>query len=179
VSTGSKVSIAMAVYNGERFIQEQLDSFLRQIRLPDELVVSDNASTDRTVEIVREFSECAPFRVRLFINNHNLGVAKNFERAIEESSGDLIFLSDCDDVWYPEKVVVMEQLLAKNQHIAIALCDADIVDEALHPSGQRVWQSCRFLPTAETQKGWPIRVPSTRRFSHSATPWRFVQQLSH
>jgi len=152
VSVSPRISIAMAVYNGERFLSEQLESFVRQTRLPDELVVSDNASNDRTVKIVREFAARAPFPVRLFINDYNLGVTKNFEHAIEESSGDLIFLSDCDDVWYPEKVVVMEQLLAKNHHIAIALCDADIVDEALHPSGQRVWQSCRFLPTAETEK---------------------------
>lgn len=63
----------MAVYNGERFIREQLDSFVRQTRLPDELVVSDNASTDRTVEIVREFAARAPFPVRLFINDSKEG----------------------------------------------------------------------------------------------------------
>lgn len=87
----------MAVYNGERFIREQLDSFLRQTRRPHELVVSDNASSDRTVEIVREFAGRSPFPVRLFINERNIGVTKNFERAIREPSGDIIFLSDCDD----------------------------------------------------------------------------------
>ena len=60
MSATSRISIAMAVYNGERFLREQLDSFIRQTRLPDELVVSDNASTDRTVEIVREFVVAAP-----------------------------------------------------------------------------------------------------------------------
>jgi len=109
VSTGSKISIAMAVYNGDRFIGEQLESFVRQTRLPDELVVSDNASTDRTVEIVRDFARRAPFKVRLVINDRNLGAAKNFERAITECTGDVIFLSDCDDVWYLNKVSVMGQ----------------------------------------------------------------------
>jgi glycosyltransferase involved in cell wall biosynthesis len=143
----------MAVYHGERFISEQLESFVRQTRPPDELVVSDNASADRTVEIVREFAARAPFPVRLFVNDHDLGVTKNFERAIRESSGDLIFLSDCDDVWHPKKIMVMEQLLMNNQQIAIALCDAEIVDEALNPTGDRVWETlCRFLPTAQTEK---------------------------
>jgi glycosyltransferase involved in cell wall biosynthesis len=152
VSMSTRISIAMAVYNGGCFISEQLESMIRQTRLPDELVVSDNASTDLTIEIVREFAARAPFPVRLFINDSNLGVTKNFERAITECTGDIIFLSDSDDVWYPEKIEVMAQLLEINPHIAIALCDADIVDEALHPTGQRVWQRCRFLPTAETEK---------------------------
>ena len=74
----------MAVYNGERFIGEQFESFVRQTRLPDELVVSDNASTDRTVEIVRDFAARAPFPVWLFINDSNIGVTKNFERVLTE-----------------------------------------------------------------------------------------------
>ena len=152
MSAGAQVSIAMAVYNGAHFIEEQLDSFLRQARLPDELVVSDNASTDHTVQIVREFASHAPFPVRLCINGRNVGVTKNFEHAIEQSSGDLIFLSDCDDVWHPEKIAVMEQLLANDHNIVIALCDGEIVDEGLHPTGQRIWQSCHFLPTAETER---------------------------
>src|ERR1700674_5995011 len=101
----------MAVYNGERFIQEQLESYVRQTRVPDELVISDNCSTDNTVGLVHKFAAHAKFPVRLFINDCNLGVTKNFERAISECTGDIIFLSDCDDVWYPEKVSTMETLL--------------------------------------------------------------------
>ena len=141
-----KISIAMAVYNGERFIREQLASFLQQTILPDELVVSDNASTDRTVEIVREFAARAPFPVRLYINERNLGVSKNFERAIRECSGDIIFPSDCDDVWYPSKLATMEHAIACSPTAAIALCDADLVDETLGSQGVRLWQTFRFSP---------------------------------
>lgn len=141
-----RISIAMAVYNGERFIKEQLDSFLTQTRVPDELVVSDNASTDRTVEIVREFANHAPFPVRLSVNELNLGVSKNFERAIEECSGDLIFLSDCDDSWYAEKIATMEEALVHSPTAGIAVCDADLVDEDLRPVGRTLRQAagCRL-----------------------------------
>jgi GT2 family glycosyltransferase len=134
----------MAVYNGERFIREQLDSYLRQTRLPDELVVSDNASTDRTVEIVHAFAARAPFPVHLFINERNLGVSQNFERTIRESSGDIIFLSDCDDVWYPDKIELMEKALLDHPQAGIAVCDADIVDGELNPSGRRMWKAAGF-----------------------------------
>ncbi len=138
MSDTAKISIAMAVYNGERFIREQLDSYLRQTRLPDELVVSDNASTDSTLEIVREFAARAPFPVRIFINDRNLGVSKNFERAITESTGDIIFLSDCDDVWRPDKISLMQQAIDESADVGLALCDCELVDEQLNPLGSIV-----------------------------------------
>jgi len=134
----------MAVYNGERFIREQLDSFVRQTRLPDELVISDNVSSDRTVEIIRDFAARAPFPVRLFINDSNIGVSKNFERAMLKCAGEIIFLCDCDDVWYPEKIRIMEDGLANSPHAALAVCDADIVDAALKPLGETVWNAFNF-----------------------------------
>jgi glycosyltransferase involved in cell wall biosynthesis len=135
-----KLSIAMAVYNGEHFIQEQLDSYARQSRLPDELVVSDNASVDSTVDIVRDFAERAPFRVGLFVNERNLGVSKNFENAIDKCTGDIIFLSDCDDVWYPDKLKVMEKAFLRWPTAAVATCNADLVDEFLRPLRRTLWQ---------------------------------------
>lgn len=141
MSAESKISIAMAVYNGERFIQEQLDSFVHQTRLPDELVVSDNASTDRTVEILRDFASQAPFPVRIFINDRNLGVSKNFERAIRECIGDIIFLSDCDDVWYSSKIARMEAAFEADPTVGVVICDADMVDGRLQPLGRTAWQN--------------------------------------
>jgi len=148
----TSISIAMAVYNGERFIRQQLDSFIGQTRLPDELVVSDNASTDRTVEVVREFAARAPFPVRLYINQRNLGVTKNFERAISECTGDIIFLSDCDDVWYPIKVAAMERAMTEWPQAVVALCDADIADEEMGLLGHRLWEENRFAPSLRLQR---------------------------
>ena len=83
----------MCTYNGERFLAGQLASIAKQTRLPDELVVCDDRSTDRTVAMVREFAASATYPVRIFENEQNLGSAANFERAIRLCDGDLIALA--------------------------------------------------------------------------------------
>ena len=99
-----KISIALCTYNGEKFLREQLDSFSVQTRLPDEVVVGDDCSTDRTVEILEEWAKTAPFRVEIVRNPQNLGYEKNFEQTMLRCTGDVIFPSDQDDVWLPEKL---------------------------------------------------------------------------
>jgi len=99
-----RVSIAMATYNGQRFIGEQLQSFVDQTRLPDELVICDDSSTDQTSEIVEEFSRTAPFPVHLHRNSRNLGYSQNFSQALGRTRGKLVFISDQDDVWHPNKI---------------------------------------------------------------------------
>lgn len=94
----------MATYNGARYLGEQLDSLAGQSRLPDELIVSDDASIDSTCAIVEQFAASAPFDVRLTRNSKNLGFNRNFEQALLLCSGELIFISDQDDVWYPDKI---------------------------------------------------------------------------
>jgi glycosyltransferase involved in cell wall biosynthesis len=116
------------------------------------LVVSDNASTDRTVKIVRDFAARAPFPVRLFINDSNLGMTKNFERAITESTGDVIFPSDCDDVWYANKISVMVQALAESPRAGVVICDADLVDEHLNSLDRRLWPALGFRYRSRDQK---------------------------
>ena len=78
----AKISIALCTYNGEQFLREQLESFTCQRRLPDELIVSDDRSTDGTVSIVERFASQAPFPVALVVNDENLGSTRNFEKAI-------------------------------------------------------------------------------------------------
>jgi len=125
------ISIAMATYNGESFLQEQLDSFLWQTRLPDELVVCDDGSTDRTLDILERFARQAPFPVKIYQNPQNLGSSKNFEKAITLCSGDLIYLSDQDDVWLPDKLREMEQAFLKYPNASYVFSDAFVVDEKL------------------------------------------------
>lgn len=98
------VSVAMATYNGERHIRAQLDSLAAQTRLPDELLVCDDGSTDSIVTIVEAFAAEGHFPVRIERNPANLGPTRNFEKAISLATGDLIFLCDQDDVWLPEKI---------------------------------------------------------------------------
>jgi glycosyltransferase involved in cell wall biosynthesis len=98
------ISVALAAYNGARYLQEQLDSLAAQRRLPDELVVVDDASSDGTVGILERFRATAPFEVKVHRNTANLGYSANFEVAISRCTGDIIFMSDQDDVWFPEKI---------------------------------------------------------------------------
>ena len=150
-SVTSRISIALAVYNGERFIQEQLETFASQRRRPDEVVVSDNASTDRTVEIVRQFARSAPFKVHLTVNSLNLGIGRNFDSALRRCTGDIICLSDADDVWYQDKLCKIGTLFESDPQIALVLSDADLVDEHLEPFNCTLWKSLGS-PLGETPR---------------------------
>lgn len=97
-----KVSVAMATYNGEKYLREQLDSLYSQTRVPDEIVVVDDRSTDKTKEILEEYH--LKKGLRFFINERNLGVNQNFEKAIRSCTGDYIAICDQDDVWMPHKI---------------------------------------------------------------------------
>lgn len=138
------ISIAMCTYNGERFLQEQLDSFLQQTRLPDELVVCDDGSTDRTTEILENFKEVAPFPVRIFINEQRLQFSKNFEKAISLCREDLIAFSDQDDIWLPEKLKDVEQVFLKYPAAGYVFHDALAVDECLDSLGFSLWDYYDF-----------------------------------
>lgn len=123
-----RISIAMTTYNGAKYLQKQLDSFRDQERLPDELVVCDDGSTDDTMQILQNFQQTAPFAVIVERNAINLGFTKNFEQAVSLCTGDIIFLSDQDDVWYPDKIKQVEKSFIDNPSIALIIHDGDIVD---------------------------------------------------
>src|SRR4051812_8879073 len=97
----------MATYNGARYLPEQLQSFLCQTVMPDELVVCDDVSTDGTVSIIQEFAKSTAINVRLIVNECNLGFTRNFEQAIQHCTGDVIFFCDQDDVWFCQKIETM------------------------------------------------------------------------
>lgn len=94
------ISVAMATYNGEKYITEQIDSILKQLQENDELIISDDGSTDKTIEIIERYKDK---RIKLFNGPHN-GVKQNFANAINNCKGKYIFLSDQDDVWLEKKV---------------------------------------------------------------------------
>lgn len=130
------MSIAMASYNGEAYLQEQLDSFVKQTRLPDEVVISDDGSTDGTVEILEAFQSSAPFEVRVLRNKNNLGYAGNFNRALYASRGDFVFLSDQDDWWHPKKIQIILQRADENRWASVIFNDARLADSNLRPSAR-------------------------------------------
>lgn len=138
-----RVSVALCTYNGAAYLAEQLDSLCVQTRLPDELVVCDDHSTDGTLAILEVFAKRSPFPIRIAQNAENLGVTENFSFAIERCSGEVIFLADQDDVWQPEKIErMLDRLWGGMDWIC---CDADVVDESLDPLEFTLWQRVNFL----------------------------------
>ena len=100
----ASVSIAMATFNGSRFILEQLKSLANQSHLPDEVVISDDCSTDGTVQLVEEFSKQAPFKVRIVRNETNKGYRDNFMQAAGRCSSPIVAFCDQDDIWHSDKI---------------------------------------------------------------------------
>lgn len=134
-----KISVALCTYNGAAHLQQQLDSIAVQTRPPDELVVCDDASTDETRLILEQFAAKAEFDVKLFMNERNLGLLRNFELAIGKCSGDVIALSDHDDVWEPEKLERFEGVFLDEPQTGLVFSDAILTDDRLTPTGWKLW----------------------------------------
>lgn len=139
-----KLSIALCTYNGERFLLEQLNSLSAQSRLPDELVVCDDGSSDRTLDILRRFSERAEFPVYIHQNMMHLGPSKNFEKAISLCKGNMIALCDQDDVWFQNKLKCSLQYLLDDSSALAVFSDGVVVDSLLHPLGYTLWKRMGF-----------------------------------
>lgn len=127
-----RISIAMATYNGARYIQQQLDSIAAQTLLPYELVVTDDHSTDDTLAIVERFAEHAPFHVRIHRNPERLYFAQNFMRAASLCSGDWITFCDQDDVWVKEKLEAVVHAAAR-PGVTMVVHALQTVDVSLRP----------------------------------------------
>jgi glycosyltransferase involved in cell wall biosynthesis len=141
----STVSVAMCCYNMAAFVEEQLDSIARQTRLPDELVVCDDGSQDGSMDILRAFAAKAPFQVTVVQNEEQLGCNQNFEKAISLCRGDIIFLSDHDDVWRPHKIQLILDLM-QDSSVGAAFGNAAVVGADLAPLGFTLWDTCNFNP---------------------------------
>lgn len=130
-----QISVAMATYNGARFLREQLDSFVDQTRHPDELVICDDGSSDETLAIAENFATTAPFPVIIERNGKRLGYSRNFERAISLCSGEIIFLSDQDDAWFPNKIATVAAEFARLSDVQVVVNDHILTDAELGHSG--------------------------------------------
>ena len=125
------ISVALASYNGERFIEKQLKSILNQTLKVDEVIICDDCSTDNTVEICRRFINDNDLegKWKIFVNDRNRGYCLNFYGAIEKCSGDYIFICDQDDEWFPNRVRVMVETMKLHPEIKVLSSRYDVVDE--------------------------------------------------
>lgn len=127
------ISVCMATYNGEKYIKEQLLSILKQISSNDEIIISDDLSDDKTIEIIESLNDS---RIKIFFNQSR-GYTNNFQNAIQQASGDCIFLSDQDDIWVDNKLEIMSELLLKYDFV---VSDAKIVDSQLESLGSTYFE---------------------------------------
>jgi glycosyltransferase involved in cell wall biosynthesis len=131
------ISVCMATCNGERFVRRQLETILCQLAPEDELVISDDSSTDGTPAILAEFATVDP-RIRLFTGNGFRSPIFNFEFTLRQARGDIIVLADQDDVWLPHKLATVRDLFVRQPaRPYLIVLDAQVVDEAgeeIHPS---------------------------------------------
>ena len=123
-------SVVIATYNGEKFLRDQLDSIIPQLRDCDEVVISDDGSTDGTLDIINEYVK--KYSIINYYEGPRRGVIKNFEFGIAKASKDIIFLSDQDDIWLPDKVSIVLGLFSENADITCVLHDVQIVDKQLN-----------------------------------------------
>jgi len=117
------ISICMATYNGEKYIKEQLDSILSQISENDEIIISDDTSTDKTVEIIKSYKDN---RIKIFENQKFKSPIFNFENALKHANNNIMVLADQDDIWKPNKIEIIKKHM---QEFDLVLSDADIIDE--------------------------------------------------
>ena len=142
----ARVSVAMATCDGERFVLDQLESLASQSRLPDELIVCDDASEDGTFAQLEAFASRAPFEVVATRNRERLGITPNFERAISACTGDVIFLADQDDLWLPGKIATLAPILIENPDTGAVFSDGELIDAGGKSLGDSLWRSLAFTP---------------------------------
>lgn len=121
------ISVCMAIHNGEDYLIPQMKSILMQLKPTDEIVAVDDASTDNSANVLSSFSDK---RLRVVQNRHNLGVLASFEKALRLAHGDILFLSDQDDIWLSHKVETVINAFSINPEITLVASDAKIIDGA-------------------------------------------------
>ena len=134
------ISVCIATYNGEKYIKEELTSILPQLSPEDEVIISDDCSTDNTIHVINSLNDS---RIKVVIHNHetkssNLHtlVTRNFENAISHAKGDVIFLADQDDIWHHDKIQQCLKMLDKH---TLVIHNLNCVDSSLTPLNKTIY----------------------------------------
>lgn len=139
------ISVALCTYNGEKYLPYQLESIASQTQAIDELVVFDDGSSDKSIEILQAFKQKVPFDVHIHQNEKNVGSSKNFELCVQACQGDLIFLSDQDDLWLPHKVETLVRYFKNYPEIDAVFSNAIMIDRSGKPTGKTSFEQIEFI----------------------------------
>lgn len=129
-----KISVCMAIYNGEKYIEEQLLSLLHQTRCPDEVILCDDRSSDHTAEAVQRFiaQNGLSDSWKFYQNEQNKGYPGNFYYTMDLCAGDVVFLADQDDIWHRSKIEKMTEVLEQHPEVKCVSCKFGLIDEEGH-----------------------------------------------
>lgn len=141
------ISVALATFNGSKYLREQLESIYNQSLPPDEVVVSDDCSEDNTIDILQEYKEARGLIYS--VNDRNVGFTRNFEKAIAGCRGDYVLICDQDDIWLPDKIRILYNTIKLKEELypdlAGLICSHTInIDE----NGNEI------VRTETREKGW-------------------------
>ncbi len=130
----------MVVYNGSKYLPEQLESIANQTLPITELVACNDCSTDNSLEIIEEFAKTAPFEIKILNNTTNKGYAKAFTRAIQGATKEYVFLCDQDDVWFLEKTQTVINEFKANPKVQLIAHNAMCTDANLKPLNKTLFE---------------------------------------
>jgi len=162
-TSGVRISVAMCTFNGGRYLEEQLQSIGAQSRLPCELIVCDDGSTDETIAILNRFRANVPFAVTIVQNTTRMGSTRNFDQAIGMSRGEFIALCDQDDRWLPHKLERLSDCLIKNPFLGGVFSDAELIDGDGRRVGASLFGRHRF--TSAKQRSF-VLCPTATLLKH-------------
>ena len=139
-----KISVALCTYNGEDFLEQQLESIFLQTRPVQEIIICDDCSTDGTIQIIQKFLLQFPEIIKLYFNESPLKTIKNFEKAVSLTSGDYIFLCDQDDVWKKDKVQIMIDYMLSHPNTKLLFTNGELINENDIPLKSTLWEKWGF-----------------------------------
>lgn len=160
-----RISVVVTTYNGKMHLEKQLLSLLQQERVPDEVLIFDDGSTDGTIEQVQNFIRKNALKTwQLIVNTERKGWKRNFMEGLRKASGDILFPCDQDDIWYPEKLAEMTAVMLQHPEIQLLACDYHVIYE---PGALKA--TVYKKTSAETQ-GLIARYGFTRHFFMNPYP---------
>ncbi len=130
-----KISVVIASYNGEKYIEDQVLSILSQTIKPNEIILSDDCSSDNTIDKFKTICDKFNLEFKVISNESNLGFSKNFEKAMLKTDGDLVFISDQDDVWFNNKIEVVIESFTQRPDLFLTINDCVFSDQNLISEG--------------------------------------------